>query len=279
MINMSRTEHDSHPIGTTVKATHFLEHLPVRKQTAIKNSSKVLAKIRRLMQAYALARPSIRLQLHVLKANNNKVDFIYAPSANANVEHAVLKIIGKTCALQCEWTATEADGLEIYAFLPKSRADPLKISGPGSFVSVDSRPLASNRGTAKKIVTMFKESLCASCRSMSGAKEPFFCMNIICPPDSYDPNTEPTKNSVIFENEGAVLDAIRRLFDVFYPEVTEKTFEAELPTSAQRPREHTKEDDLDLPGSSLLTAFIRAIAQGSEIAASRISRSSSMTGG
>ncbi|KAF2831313.1 hypothetical protein CC86DRAFT_443052 [Ophiobolus disseminans] len=212
------TERDSHPVGATVKASQFFEIIPVRKQTAIKNSAKCLAKIRRLMQAYALARPAIRFRLHVLKAKNNKSDFIYAPKVSLNLEDAVLKVIGKDCALQCDWTALESDAFEIYAFLPKPTAVGSKIANQGAFISIDSRPVSSSRGTIKKIVTAFKERLRKSNLSLASVKDPFFCMNIICPSDSYDPNIEPAKDDVMFDDVDIVLSAVDKLLKAYYPE-------------------------------------------------------------
>lgn len=90
------------------------------------------------MQTYALARPATRFRLHVLKAKNDKGDFISAPKASSNVEGAVFKVIGKDCALQCDWTALESEGVEFHAFLLKRIANDSKIANQGAVISVDS---------------------------------------------------------------------------------------------------------------------------------------------
>ncbi|KAI4916407.1 hypothetical protein J4E85_010061 [Alternaria conjuncta] len=234
---LASTEHDSHPVGTTVKVTKFFEFIPVRKETAIKNSAKTLAKIRRLMQAYALARPTIRFRLRVLKAKNSNGDFVYAPKADANIEDAVLKVIGKDCALQCDWTALEADGFEVHAFLPKPGASGPKIAHQGAFVSIDARPVASSRGTVKRIITTYKDRLRKSTPLLAGVKDPFLCMNIICPPDSYDPNIEPAKDDVMFDNSEVVVAVVDKLLKAYYPEAIQDIpdiQDAEMPTSAQQ---------------------------------------------
>ncbi|KAI4915699.1 hypothetical protein J4E90_004144 [Alternaria incomplexa] len=234
---LASTEHDSHPVGTTVKVTKFFDFIPVRKETAIKNSAKTLAKIRRLMQAYALARPTIRFRLRVLKAKNSNGDFVYAPKADANIEDAVLKVIGKDCALQCDWTALEADGFEIHAFLPKPGASGPKIAHRGAFVSIDARPVSNSRGTIKRIITTYKERLRKSAPALAGVKDPFFYMNIICPPDSYDPNIEPAKDDVMFDNSEVVVAVVDKLLKAYYPEAIQDIpdiQDAEMPTSAQQ---------------------------------------------
>ncbi|CAN9379283.1 unnamed protein product [Alternaria alternata] len=235
---LASVEHDSHPIGTTVKVTKFLDFIPVRKQTASKNSANLLAKIRRLMQAYALARPTTRFRLRVLKANNNNGDFVYAPKADGNVEDATLKVIGKNCALQCDWTVLEADGFEVHAFLPKPGATGPKIAHQGTFISIDARPVSSSRGTMKQIVAAYKHRLRKSNPSLAGIKDPFFCLNIICPPDSYDPNIEPAKDDVMFDNSNVVIGVVDKLLKAYYPEASQEARDAEPPTSAQQQYEN-----------------------------------------
>ncbi|KAG9188612.1 hypothetical protein G6011_07317 [Alternaria panax] len=231
---LASVEHDSHPVGTTVKVTKFFDFIPVRKQTASKNSAKLLAKIRRLMQAYALARPTIRFRLRVLKAKNNNGDFVYAPKTDANVEDAALKLIGKDCALQCDWTALEADGFEVHAFLPKPGANGPKISDQGAFVSIDARPVSGSRGTIKRIITACRDWLRKSNPSLAGVKDPFLCLNIICPPDSYDPNIEPAKDDVMFDNSDVVIAVVDKLLKAYYPEPLQEVQGVKPLTSAQR---------------------------------------------
>lgn len=170
------------------------------------------------MQAYALARPAVRLRLHVLKARNNQVDFVYAPKANANVEDAALKIIDKGCASQFDWTAIETDGFELHAFLPKPKAIGSKVATNGAFISVDSRPVSSIRGTLKKVAIAVRDKIRKANMTLAKAKNPFFCLNILCPVDSYDPNIEPAKDDVIFADEPFMITLIDRLLVSYYPE-------------------------------------------------------------
>ncbi|KAH8732720.1 hypothetical protein GQ44DRAFT_820992 [Phaeosphaeriaceae sp. PMI808] len=230
---LSTTERHSHPVGSTVKITHLFDSIPVRKQTTIKSSAKCLAKIRRLVQAYALSRPTIRFRLHVLKAKIKNVDFMYAPTVNSNIVDAALKIFGNECALQCEYTVSENEGFEIHAFLPKPTASGMKISNHCAFISVNSRPMSNNRGTIKKLVKSFHEKLRKVNSSLRTVRDPFFCMNIICPPESYDPNIEPAKDDVIFGCEETVLSAVDRLLSSFYPASAVEVENKEPPPSAQ----------------------------------------------
>ncbi|KAF2281216.1 uncharacterized protein EI97DRAFT_389679, partial [Westerdykella ornata] len=230
---LEKTERASHPVGTTVKVTDLFGSFPVRKQDALKHSAKWLARIRRLMQAYALARPTVRFQLRVLKAKTDKGNFNYAPKAGAKVEDAAFKVIGRNCASQCEWTALEFEGYEVHAFLPKADAIGEKIANEGTFLAVDSRPVSSNRGTMKKIAAAFKEHLRKANPALASVKDPFCCMNIICPPESYDPNIEPAKDDVLFENPELVLSAVEKLLDSFYPVAKRQEPETVPPSKPQ----------------------------------------------
>jgi DNA mismatch repair ATPase MutL len=214
--------------------TGLFDKVPVRKQTAVKTSVKCLAKIRRLMQAYALARPAVRFRLHVLKAKSTTGDFIYVPKATSNVEDTVLKVIGKDCAIECDWTAIENDGFAIHAFLPKPTANGPKIANQGAFISIDSRPVSSSRGTIKQMVNALKERLRKAGPSLATVKDPFFCMNITCPPGSYDPNIEPAKDNVMFDDEVVVMSVVDKLLKSYYPEAVVEVEHEELPTLAWR---------------------------------------------
>ncbi|KAH9873707.1 hypothetical protein IAQ61_004333 [Plenodomus lingam] len=145
-----------------------------------------------------------------------------------------MKVVGKDCTLQCDWTALQAEGFEIHAFLPKPTAIGSKVSNHGAFVSIDGRPISSRRGTVKQMVTAFKARLRKMSPSVSCVKDPFICVNIVCPPDSYDPNIEPAKDDVMFENDEVILDVFNRLLNTYYPETAMVPANGNLPVSAQQ---------------------------------------------
>ena len=90
-------------MGTTCRIIDYLKAVPVRRQTALKTAAKTLAKIKRLLQAYALARPKVRFSLKVLKAKTEKDNWMYAPKAEATILDAATKVAGKKVTDQCEW--------------------------------------------------------------------------------------------------------------------------------------------------------------------------------
>lgn len=90
-----RTQPTSHPVGTTVRITDFLKHIPVRRQTALKNAGKTLVRIKGLLQSYAISQPSKKLSLKILKANNTRSDWLYAPGSEPSLLDAALKVVGR----------------------------------------------------------------------------------------------------------------------------------------------------------------------------------------
>lgn len=126
----SSSSRTSHPVGTTVRITDFLKHIPVRKQTALKGAAKTLMKLKKLLQAYAFAQPSKRLSLKVLKAKTESNNWQYAPAADATLTDAALKIVGRDVASSCTFKEVSSPCLgdenmsgqgayEVAALLPK----------------------------------------------------------------------------------------------------------------------------------------------------------------
>ena len=199
---------------------NFLRAVPVRRKLMLKEAKKHCAKIKHLLQSYALARPSVRLSLRILKPkagenNDRNNDWIYAcrpgTDKNSAVRDAAMQIIGRECVNQCIWTTSQFEGYDAQALLPKSDADFKKVMGYGQFLSVDSRPIRASGETVKGVVTAFREML----RQHYGVEEvryPFLCLNLICPRGSYDPSREPMKDNIAFEKPHVIMELVQRLF-------------------------------------------------------------------
>lgn len=185
----------SHPVGTTVCVLKFLERIPVRKQTTLKAASKTLVKVKELLQAYALSRPSIRFSLKITKGA--KGSWSFAPRPNDGIREAVSQVIGRDAAAQCmekslRFSKVRSDespveGGEvsnnlflIEVFLPRPDAEPSKI-GHGQFISIDARPVSHEKGTMKRIVTIFKHCFKVAFEEDSEVKNPFLRLSITCP--------------------------------------------------------------------------------------------------
>lgn len=190
----SSRERIAHPVGTTVRVSDFLKHLPVRRKASLKLSTKILSNIKRLLQAYAMARPSIRLSPKVLGGKSDG-DWVYPAKQGASIMDAVLKIAGAEVASECMTKVAEvpdsdelgdsAEALQnshdtgvrfmrIVAAVPKADGftcsssknevvgiltmwkDLAKACRCGQYVSVNGRPLSTGKGIAKSFVKLYK---------------------------------------------------------------------------------------------------------------------------
>nr|XP_036583399.1 DNA mismatch repair protein mutL [Colletotrichum truncatum]KAF6792442.1 DNA mismatch repair protein mutL [Colletotrichum truncatum] len=178
----------SAPVGTTVDARDIFSGLPVRRQQTIKDSTKFHVQIKELLHTYALTRPRIRLSLKILK--NRILSWSYAPSRGANVREAVLQV----------------------------------FAGKGYFISVDSRPMTTTRGTMKKLTKIYKDHISNSLHtgaSSKALKAPFIRVDIQCVIGSYDPNIATNKDEVLFANESKLLT----LFENMCKEIYQPSYE------------------------------------------------------
>ncbi|KAG8165353.1 hypothetical protein KVR01_005628 [Diaporthe batatas] len=209
----------SAPVGTTVTVTGLFKFIPVREQVAEKDAQKNLAKVKHLFQAYALARPLVRLSLKVV-GGDIKQNWSYSPRPGAGVREAVVQVFGAGVVAECVFRtesykadsptgkdAHEKTQIIIEAVLPKPDADLSKLS-KGSFVSVDSRPVSTSHGTMKKSMSIlkahFKTSLAVDAEDRR-LTDLFTCVNVKCSPGSYDPNVEPSKSQVLFVDESQLV--------------------------------------------------------------------------
>lgn len=97
-----RNQRTSHPIGTTVRVKDFLKHIPVRRQTVLKGTTKAFTKIKKLLQSYAYAQPSCRFSLKFIKAKNESNNWIYVPSpSEVAISDATVKIVGRDASSCC----------------------------------------------------------------------------------------------------------------------------------------------------------------------------------
>lgn len=249
---VAEQRHAGAPVGTTVTVTGLFSHLPVRSQVAMKEAPKSLAKMKDLLQSYALTRPCTKLRFTVLKAPN--LSWSYAPAPNGGVKEAAMQIFGTELTSQCTFETFPSEtphesirpsnaqdgsnprpeqepGMVFEALLPKPGADPRKIA-KGAFLSVDSRPVSSTRGTAKKLLSIFRRRL-GEHFATDTPRDPFIRLNIRCPPGAYDVNVEPSKDNVLFREEQDILDQFESFLSFFYS-TPERCDSPQQPTAQER---------------------------------------------
>ncbi|PGH10364.1 hypothetical protein GX51_00121 [Blastomyces parvus] len=234
----------SHPTGTAVRVSEFLKPVPVRKQIALKSAPKTLNQMKKILNAYVLSRPEIRLSFRILKTKNDS-SWIYASKENATVSTAMLRVVGAEAISQCTTIAwpqiqgvnddflpgsldindSNHSAIRIVATIPKPGSDVSKLNHAGQYVSIDGRTMSISHGTAKELVKLFKSylrsgSLCVGCQP--SPVNPFLFLHLHCPPGSYDVNVEPSKNDVLFEDSTLVMSMAENLFKTVYGEIEPK---------------------------------------------------------
>ncbi|OHF01097.1 hypothetical protein CORC01_03664 [Colletotrichum orchidophilum] len=120
---------------------------------------------------------------------------------------------------------------QIKELLKVADAEPMKVSGKGYFISVDARPMATTRGTMKKLVDIYQQHL-RGCMIVDGSSKsiskPFIRLNIECIFGSYDPNVTTAKDEVIFANEPKLLalfeDMCKEVYQPTEPNNTAEVF-------------------------------------------------------
>lgn len=113
-------------MGTTVRITDILKHIPVRRQTALKSAGKTLSKIKKLLHAYAVCQPTKRLSLKVIKSKTESNNWMYIGSQSACLTDAALKVVGTDVVSNCtikEWPLEDnSSDYKVVALLAKDNA-------------------------------------------------------------------------------------------------------------------------------------------------------------
>ncbi|EEQ88053.2 hypothetical protein RJZ56_003350 [Blastomyces dermatitidis] len=234
----------AHPTGTAVRISEFLKLVPVRKQIALKSAPKTLNQMKKVLNAYVLSRPEIRLSFKILKTKSDS-SWVYASTENATVSTAMLRVVGAEAISQCTtitWPQIQGgdddfllesldinesnpSAIRIVATIPKPGSDLSKINHAGQYVSIDGRPMSISNGVGKELVKLFKSYLRSGSHcvgSQTSLVNPFLFMHLHCQPGSYDVNVEPSKNDVVFEDSKLVMSTAENLFKTVYGEIESK---------------------------------------------------------
>ncbi|KAI1277066.1 hypothetical protein F5Y07DRAFT_363991 [Xylaria sp. FL0933] len=217
----------SAPVGTTVNVTSLFGRQPVRRQVFAREAKKTLDKIQELLRAYIMARPQIKIMYKVLNIPTKA--WSYSPKPNATVIEGALQLFGTEVTSNCHlktsqggYTSANGDSsarlttsnFSIEAFLANPEAN-LRSLPKLHYFSVDCRPLNASRGAAKRLLKIYLEYLRRSA-IVKDISECFIRLNISCPPNSYDANVEPSKDDVLFSNQGVIEDAFRYMCNEVY---------------------------------------------------------------
>ncbi|KIV95622.1 hypothetical protein PV10_03252 [Exophiala mesophila] len=245
----------SHPLGTTFRVQNFLQEIPVRRQTALKHAARTLQSVKAMLATYAFARPRVRFSFKVLKAKSDQANWTYAPGPKDTLLDIASKVVGKEIVSSCtiesakdESLVDSENGWELEALLLLPGTDS-KSRNLGSYISIDGRPVASNRATIKEILKIYKRYYQATISTSSNlsSSKLFIFLRINCPPESYDVNIEPAKDEVLFFNPSRLLSLCEALFQKVYGRLKDREVDSAL-SSQDHSTKPTKNTMLSIAG-------------------------------
>ncbi|KAI9172104.1 DNA mismatch repair protein MutL [Paramyrothecium foliicola] len=220
-------------VGTTVLATKLFDRIPVRKQFLLKQRQKTVAGVKLMLQGYALARPYLKLSLKIQR--EARVAWSYTPHPPYTSKETIIQIFGRDAAVASSYvdsnTILSGADVQMIGTIPRRDCGVSTLKPVDCFISVDARPLTSSRGMGKKLIAILKSYLRKATDKTAETHSPtniFFQLDIRCSPGSYDPNISPTKDEVIFKDEGMILKFFENLCRLVYQVDKEST------TSAQK---------------------------------------------
>lgn len=94
-------------MGTTVRVVDFAKFVPVRREYALKISSKTIKKIQMLVRDYCLARPHVRFMFKVVRSRDDVrfkagvMDWSYIPNDAAQLAGAANQAFSRDMTSQC----------------------------------------------------------------------------------------------------------------------------------------------------------------------------------
>lgn len=198
-----------------------------------------------MLFAYAFARSEVRFSFKVIKSKNEKSTWSYAPATSAStLAEAASKIVGTEVAsqlititsgsegqlAQCSTTGHKLEALvirpgsgmlDIKPFVSQlTESDLQKACNTEQFISVDNRPVSTEKDLMKNLIKTYKNML----RNLRPPDhtftipKPFLCLRVSCPPQSYDVNVEPAKDRLMSYNPSVVSDAFKEMLATLYGE-------------------------------------------------------------
>ncbi|CCG81604.1 putative DNA mismatch repair protein [Taphrina deformans PYCC 5710] len=210
---LQRLKTSADPRGTTVAVVKPWYQLPVRREAFKKQIRGLSPKLKFLVDSYSFIWPTVRFQL-ILKADKKgDASTIHTRLPQTSLINSVKAVYGPTLMQKYQTFKHEYRGYTMTGLLPQPEASNSPLAAKARLY-VDNRLMTCVCDTPKLISTLMKQSILHFCPLMD--KDPFWILNIACPLSSYDPNVEPAKDNVFFEQEETVLHAIQSLLNIAY---------------------------------------------------------------
>lgn len=211
--------------GTTVQVDQLFARLPVRREDAIRHSSRDLNRCLSVAQAYALVASHVRFELRV--ESGTRLVTQPQPGSSRETESfaAIQAVLGRNVAgamvpirrdellpAPSGSSGDKVDGYALFGFLSKTGS-----GGSGKqFIFLNKRPVDMPR-----LVRAVNESFRRS-STTAGNAAPAFVFFLDVPIGSFDVNLSPDKRAVMLHREAEVVSAVQQVVEeVWLPQDTQ----------------------------------------------------------
>eukprot|EP00698_Gefionella_okellyi_P001928 TRINITY_DN11791_c0_g1_i1.p1 TRINITY_DN11791_c0_g1~~TRINITY_DN11791_c0_g1_i1.p1 ORF type:complete len:794 (-),score=154.35 TRINITY_DN11791_c0_g1_i1:87-2468(-) len=194
------------PIGTCVTVKNIFKRLPVRHkvmQAAVKTEG---VKIQDLITKYALVHNNVRFNLvNAPRAPLRKL-------ATPDLQTSIGALFGRQLVSALVRVHSTEEDLVVEGFVTSTTNCDAAVRSKGDhlFVYINKRPVSLPVVT-KIIVSRWRLNY-----ATSGKKFPFACICLSLPPDSYDVNVTPSKDTVFLHNEALIVECVHEALDAVY---------------------------------------------------------------
>lgn len=211
----------SAPTGTTVLVNDMFGSMPPRRQMLLKESKKVMARIRELLTAYTLAHADVRISLKVMGEEKQSARF--GQTRDRDMKQSILEVFGAAAAKSGEThrfavAESPTSTVTLLAFLPNISCDDKAVKGKGAFISVNRRPVSAAIGIGKALTGVFRTKWQQGRQraGLGSVPQTLLSLAISCSFASYDANVATMKDDVLFANAEVVLRAFEDLCSSVY---------------------------------------------------------------
>lgn len=202
--------------GTAVTVSQIFQERPVRRKRAVSRRRAEVASVKTLLQAYAVARPDVRLSL-ANRTRGKQAALTWHKKATSTCSKAVALAFGQNLAsnlVSVSGRAQLEDGEEVAfdGLVPRLKAD----IGAASAAKLDrARCLhfVNGRWVFLRPLAALARDACAP--AVEG-RHPWMYMNLSIPQAFVDVNLSPDKKEVLIDHEDAVLAMVRQALDQLY---------------------------------------------------------------
>jgi DNA mismatch repair protein MutL len=181
------------PPGTTVEVRNLFYNVPARRKY-LRSVEQEAAAICRLVDAYALAYPSVYFRLL-----HNEREVLLAPKTD-RMDERLAKVLGKKTAEQFIPFRYEEKGVVAWGYA--GHPSVTRTNRMGQLLYVNSRPVVSP--------PLYYALMLAYKTLVPKGRYPLAVLFVEIAPEFVDMNVHPTKKEVRFKNEWAVRDIVLR---------------------------------------------------------------------